>query len=168
MARVHRPRQGGKSGRMTQWIGPADQGYVAVNSTVTTILASFAFLEAATIVRIRGQASVKLQTYGADLDIVGAVGIGLVSDEAFAAGVASMPAPFDDADWGGWMLHRMFSARFEFTDATAGVQPASWEYELDSKAMRKVGPNMTLAVIAQSQGGAFSVSIPLRVLVKLA
>jgi len=41
-----------------------------------------------------------------------------------------------------------------------------WNFEVDSKAMRKVGENEVLVTIAESQGGAFNISTPLRTLVK--
>jgi len=101
----------------------------------------------------------------ADVNIIGAFGIGIVSTEAFEAGVGSMPEPFTDADWGGWMVWRSFSYRFDFSSAT-GVQFPNWSFEVDSKAMRKVGPNDHLVAIAESQGGGFEISTPLRTLLK--
>ncbi len=141
---------------------------MSVASAGATILASFAFETPATIVRIRGMLSIELQTYAADLDIAGAVGMGIVSAEAFAAGVASVPEPFTDADWGGWMMWRSFAHRFEFVSNTGSFFPAEWTMEIDSKAMRKVDNNEVLIIVAESQSGAIAVASPLRVLIKLA
>ena len=157
-------RQGAR--RLTQWIGPADQGYVAVASAGATLIASAPFEEQTTIVRNRGNVSIKITTVTADLDIVGAFGLGIVTAEAFAAGVGSMPEPFSDADWGGWMVWRSFSYHFEFITGT-GSDFLVWDFEVDSKAMRKVSPNEVLVLIAESQVGAYSISTPLRTLVKL-
>ena len=166
MANRHRgfPSRGGAK-RLTQWVGPADQGFLAVAAGAKTIVASFSPGESLTVVRIRGQASIRAVAT-VDLDVVGAVGIGIVSDEAFAAGIVSIPGPFDSADWGGWMLWRAFSFRVEFTDAT-GFAFVPWYFEIDSKAMRKMAPNETLVIMAESQQGAYQVSMPTRTLIKL-
>ncbi len=152
--------------RLTQWIGPAAQGYIQVASTGATLVASFSFEEALTVIRNRGMVSFFPVAVTGDVQIVGAMGMALVSTEAFNAGVASIPEPFSDADWGGWLVWRSFSYTFEFADAT-GVNFVNWSFEVDSKAMRKVSPNETLVIIAESQVGAFEISAPIRTLVKL-
>ncbi len=166
----HRGRVGGKR-RQTTWIGPADQNTVNVSSGGSAIIASFDpaanFLEAPTIVRSRGQALVKLQAYSADLDFGGALGICVVTDEAFAAGAASIPRPFDDSDWGGWLVWRLFANRFELLDATGSLFPAGLALEIDSKAMRKVGQGETIVMMCESQTGAMSVAMHVRMLLML-
>ncbi len=91
MARPHRSFGGKRSARLTQWIGPAAQDYVNVAAGGATLLGSAPFEEAATIMRTRGQVSIIPQAVSADVAIAGAFGIGIVSQEAFAAGVASKP-----------------------------------------------------------------------------
>jgi len=152
--------------RLTQWIGPADQGYVAVTDAGATLIGSAPFDEAATIVRTRGAFACRPESEAADVSLTGAIGVGIVSSEAFAAGIASIPEPFSDGDWGGWFVWRSFAYEVRFSDAT-GVGFLDWGFEIDSKAMRKVGPNESLVIIAESQGGAFRVNVPLRILVKL-
>ena len=162
------PQRGSK--RTTQWIGPADQGYVSVASATSVIVASFSpaavGFTSPTIVRTRGMCSVIPTAFTADEDHIGAFGLGVVTDQAFAAGAASLPRVFDDADWGGWFVWRSFSWRMEFLSGTS-VWLTDWSLEIDSKAMRKVGDNETIVLMAESQGGAFRVSAPLRVLLKL-
>ena len=110
--------------------------------------------------------TIRANVEGADLAIVGAIGCGIVSTEAFNAGVASIPEPFSDGDWGGWMVWRSFSYRLAFQSAVA-VNFPDWAFEVDSKAMRKGGPNEVLVTVAESQVGAYQISAPLRTLVKL-
>ncbi len=170
MARAHirAPfRGGGKSARLTQWIGPADQPFVAVASGGKTIIESVSFEEPLTIMRTRGMVSIQLQTFAGDLSIVGAFGIGIVSAEAFAAGVGSVPGPFTNADWGGWFVWRSFGHHFELQTAVAGFL-GSWSMEIDSKAMRKVSPNEVMVVVAESEVGAFLLFDGTRHLTKLA
>ena len=153
--------------RLTTWIGPPPQGFLNVASGGATLLASFTPGDPLTIVRNRGMVSVIPQATAADVDIVGAFGIGVVTNEAFAAGIASMPELFSDADWGGWMVWRSFSYSFDFKDST-GIFSPTWNFEVDSKAMRKMKANEVMVEIAESQAGAFGISIPIRTLVKVA
>ena len=153
--------------RLTQWIAPALQSYVAVASTGATLIASISFEESLTIVRTRGAIVIQPASYAADANITGAVGMGIVSAEAFAAGVASIPEPFTDGDWGGWFVWRSFGLRVEFVSATGVIFPATYTMEIDSKAMRKVTPNEVMVVIAESFSGAFSMFDGTRHLIKL-
>ena len=154
--------------RLTTWIGPADQGYVSVATGGTSLINNAVFEEPITVIRTRGHVAVRPTVYSANIDIVGAMGLAVVSREAFDAGVASIPAPFDDADWGGWFVWRSFSFRFQVQGTSdADLLPGGIELEIDSKAMRKITPNEALVTIAQSQVGAFTISSPLRTLFKL-
>ena len=104
--------QRGGHKRLTEWSALADQGYVAVGTGASTLISSLSFEDLGTIVRFRGQ--ILLQgSSAADLNVVGAFGIGLVSVEALAIGITAVPTPFSDADWGGWMVWRPFSFRVE-------------------------------------------------------
>ena len=49
----------------------------------------------------------------------------------------------------------------------AGRQYASKSYEVDSKGMRKVSDNETIVLMAESQQGAFQISMNFRMLLKL-
>ena len=156
--------------RQVTWIGPALQNYVAVANGVNLIVGSFdpasSALPKPTIVRTRGQISVAPDLSSADVDIIGAFGMCVVSDQALAAGSASIPAPFSQADWDGWFVWRSFSMRYEFIDGTGTLQ-MDQRFEIDSKAMRKVSDNESIVLMAQSQGGAFDISAPIRMLLKL-
>ena len=165
MARGRVLRVGRKSARLTQWIAPADQGYISVATGGATLFANFPAEEPFTVMRSRGQVSIQMSS-AADLNVIGAFGMAVVSQEAFAAGVASVPEPFSDADWGGWFVWRSFSYRVEVGDAT-GFNVFSKDFEVDSKAMRKLSPNEVIILVAESQAGAFSISAPIRVLLKL-
>ncbi len=120
-----------------------------------------------TVVRSRGFVSIRPTSFAADLSMGGAFGVCLVSDEAFTAGTAAIPRPFDDANWGGWMLWRAYAGRYEFHDATGSVIPANLAYELDSKAMRKVSENETIVLMCESQTGAIDCTFHLRQLLLL-
>ncbi len=103
----------------------------------------------------------------ADVLIVGAVGIGIVSAEAFTAGAASIPGPFSQAEWDGWMVWQPIQLTFEhFTSASALL--SSVQAVVDSKAMRKVGANEVAVFMAESQAVAFDISVCIWTLIKLA
>ena len=152
--------------RLNAWVGSADQGVVAVAGNGSSIVESNATLTNTTVVRTRGVFSIQPQAFAADLTIVGAYGIGIVSDVAFAAGAASIPGPYTDKDWGGWFVWEAFSYRFEFADAT-GILIASITKEIDSKAMRKVKSDETVVVMCESQAAALNVVSNFRMMVKL-
>ncbi len=160
-------RRGRGPQRVAQWVGSADQGSVAVTAGAKVVIQSNALLENATIVRVRGQLTTFPTVASADLNIIGAYGIGIVSDEAFAAGAASIPGPWSNKDWGGWFVWLPISWRFEFISGV-GVLQAGITSVIDSKAMRKIGLNETVVVVAESQGSAFDVMDPFRMLLKLA
>ncbi len=128
MARQRSFTRGGPRRQVT-WVGPADQGFIAVSSGGATLLSSFnpvtdAGMSKPTIVRTRGAVTIVPNSFAADLNFDGAFGIGVVSNQAFAAGIASIPEPFDEADWDGWMVWRSFAYTLEFSDAT-GIMTAS-------------------------------------------
>ncbi len=116
--------------------------------------------------RTRGEVGIVPQSFAADVTVGGAFGVCIVSDEAFAAGTASIPRPFDDANWGGWFMWQSFFGVFEFADATGrvGLNANTLRYQVDSKAMRKVGQNETVVLMCESQTGAFDIAMHLRLL----
>jgi len=164
VARAFRGR--GSDRRKTAWSAFDSSGYQTVASGGATLLSGIAFEAPGTIVRTRGQISVKPGSFGADLDVLGAFGIGLVSGEAFAAGVASIPEPFSDADWGGWMVIQPFAFHFE-SITQAGVLLGSFEFEIDSKGMRKVEPNSVMVAVAESVVGSYQLADVTRLLLML-
>jgi len=156
--------------RQVSWIGAADQNYVAIASGAVVILQSFdaaSFgLNKPTVVRTRGMVSYGPQSGAADLDIVGAWGFAIVSDQAFTAGAASIPGPFDEAGWDGWFSHGYFSFKLDVT-TDVGRLIMDRQDPIDSKAMRKVSDNETIVVMAESNVGAFDISLQFRMLLKL-
>ncbi len=143
---------------------------MAVASNTSVILQQNAGLGNTTIVRVRGLLSVQPDAYSVDLNVQGALGMGIVSDQAFAAGAASIPGPWSEPDWGGWFVWQAWASRLEFLSAVGVLFSDASErtYMIDSKAMRKVEPNETVVVMAESQAGGVNIHSPFRMLVKLA
>ena len=167
------------SRRQVAWgIGPGASVVVAAPSaSQANIMGAGVVLvneEKATIVRIWGSLSAFLTTASAAGDgFHCAMGIGLVTDQAFAAGVASLPTPLDESDWDGWMYHRFFDVHTPFATLTeSGVVNGvtAIEFEVDTKAMRKWVENMTVVAVLDSveQGTAsMNVFFDSRMLLKL-
>ena len=158
--------------RATSWIGSADQAYTSVAATTAVLLETFpvdgSFVEEGfTIVRVRGVLSVELSASSADQEAVGAFGIGIFNDSAVAAGVGSLLSPWTELDWDGWLVWQAWAFTFE-SITQAGVLMFSKEFMIDSKAMRKVQPQETVCVIAESEIGAVRVASPFRMLAKYA
>ena len=161
-----------RSKRQVTWIGTADQGYVAVASTAKVLLSSFdpfaVGIIKPTIVRTRGMYSIKPDVFTANLDIVGAWGVAIVSDDAFAVGITAIPGPFSDSNWDGWMAHEFFAVHLEdLGTAVETVFPADVRFNVDSKGMRKVSDNETVVHVAESEIGNFLIAEPIRTLYKL-
>ena len=157
--------------RQTTWVGPADQGFLTVGTSASVIIGSFdasaSGLASPTVVRTRGTVSVApAASPAADLEIVGAYGLVIVTDAAFAAGQASIPHVFNDAGWDGWFVWGSFSLNVEFLDAS-GTRLLQLDQVVDSKAMRKMTDDETLVLMAASSVNAFRISMPLRLLFKL-
>ncbi len=158
------------SKRSTEWVGSADQSYTVVATNGLVIQQSLA-IEAAfggsTVVRSRGELSIIPTDPSINTKIVGAMGCAVVSDQAAAAGAASIPGPITNMDWDGWFVWVPFHMVFDVT-TDIGRAITSREVPFDSKAMRKVKTGDTLVTMVESQVGALSIAITFRTLFKLA
>ncbi len=155
--------------RKTVWVGTATVARIAVASATKVIHSSFApddlAMLAPTVARVRGIFNVFPTAFSVDLNWTGALGLCIVSDEAFAAGVASIPGPHNEDDWGGWIVHQYFGGHFDAD--VDGNTLCDTMYTIDSKAMRKVEINETLVWVVQSTTGAFTIDLNARVLMML-
>ena len=133
--------------RKTSWnAGPTQLAGTALSAAGSTIwsLGQSGTGDGLTIIRLRGEAELFLSvvTSVGDGFAAFAMGIGIVSSQAFAAGGASMPAPLTNTTWDGWMWHYSGAGLFgqSTTELAAGPIDAV-RIPIDSKAMRKVGSN---------------------------
>ena len=167
------------SRRLTSWaLGPGGDDiitWVRIGFTSSTVqilgTGVTPVIDNLTVVRLHGVLSYTLTV--ADGALSGynlAAGIGIVSLDAFTAGVASVPDPFDDIDWPGWMWHQMFSIHAPFAVIAANDAGFQRELKIESKAMRKLRINEVLFMSVQAgETGAATVQVEAatRVLVKL-
>ncbi len=159
--RSHSPvRRGPK--RLGTWVGPADQNYVTIANGAKVLVASFdasaGGLIKPTLVRTRGAVVVRIAGPAADVSVAGAFGVAIVTDRAFAAGVASIPGPFTDAGWDGWAVWRSFGFVWDFADES-GKAISSISFEVDSKGMRKFQEDDDLAVVIETSASSAGATI---------
>jgi len=163
--------------RQTAWQqGPESVG-TAIAATGSTFFgatgASMASGREVTIVRIRGFAHLVMNICdAAQGGFRGALGIGIATTEAVAAGIAAVKTPLADVDWDGWMWHHFFDLRAVTSTITDGVNSNSVEQEIviDSKAMRKISDQQVLfgaIEVVEANISSMAVWANTRVLVKL-
>ena len=143
-----------RSRRATDWgfgIDFADQSITGSSKVLSTT--SLGIATPFTLIRMRGSFHMYLVgTAGALGDgFNGAVGIGLVSNEAFGVGITAIPGPQSDANWDGWIWQSFFDIRQITATLSDGANAAaaSVRLEVDSKAMRKWDPGMTLVGVCE-------------------
>jgi len=141
-----------------------------ISSTSTTLLtvlnAAGLALRPFTIIRTRLVISFATDQLAASESPQGVFTMGVVSEQASAAGVASVPSGIAEPD-GDFFVYQGLQANVSFGDATGFASLLS-HYVIDSKAQRKVGINEDVVqVIETRSGGGADLSIEGRYLVKL-
>ena len=124
----------------------------AISTDTTTIVGTgMMFDSSQTILRLRGNIWAAFdETVQAGDTIRLVVGIGVVSQDAFAAGAGSLPEPNEDPQypwmWWGEMALESFAAA---PISAFGV--SAQHLVIDSKAMRRVRATQTLVTVIQSR-----------------
>ncbi len=103
-----------------------------------------------TIVRTRFLWHVHTDQASADESQQIALGMAVVTEEAAAAGVASVPTPATDIFSDMWFVHELSFDRIEFASAVGFTQPTGRLTVIDSKAMRKVDDGSDLVIVLQN------------------
>ncbi len=84
-----------------------------------------------------------------------ALGAIVATEDAFAAGAASIPGPVSDPS-ADWMLHKWMFQQFSFQTA-AGVTPVNRVYEIESRARRRLPNDKNLVFVLET--GALSAGV---------
>ena len=160
--------------RSSVWIG-TDVQSAAIGGASIALLASLnaaaLALRPFTIVRSHYEIVWQSDQVVASESPQGAVGQIVVSDQAVASGAGAIPDPLGNVD-ASWYLWQALIDTFVFVTGTgwAGGAAAASRYSVDSKAMRKVGINDDIALVAENSTGAAIgaiISVTGRFLVKL-
>ena len=113
-----------------------------------------AFLEALTLVRVRGTGFIFMDPGAIGEIILVGVGLIIVKADAFAIGATAVPGPITDLD-ADWLWHRIVPLGPTAQAAQAGnLVPQVERFEIDSKAQRKVKPNDSLVFVAEGDVSA--------------
>ncbi len=123
-------------------------------------------VQESTVVRVRGILTIISDQASGVEEQIGALGFMIVSDEAVAAGAASVPGPAAQASNDDWFVWLPFGQQGLTT--TASNQSKS--YAIDSKAMRKFHAGTQIVVMMENQHATQGLSffISFRMLFKLA
>ena len=154
----------GRTRKLTDWAFGPDANEVALSASSKILLTTaFAVTQPSTLVRIRGYFDFcMLSTSALGDGMMGALGIALVSDDAFAAGITAIPGPQSDANWDGWIFHSFWGVRSVTGTIADGANAVGAYYRMivDSKAMRKWDPANTLVGVVEGvESGAMSVEV---------
>jgi len=137
-------RQGPR--RHTLWGASADATAVTALGGATSVLAQ-SFSEAtltafgaspSTVIRIRGSLYVQSDQSVAGERPFGALGCAVVSEQARAAGIASLPSPITDEDSDLFFLWIPWQAAATVSSTGGTFYDLMYDFPFDSKAMRKI------------------------------
>ena len=104
-----------------------------------------------TIIRTRGILSIMSDQQAANETQIGALGIGVVQEQAASIGVIAVSHPIADSLSGLWFTWVPFAQSFLFITAAGVDCQRQTNYEIDSKAMRKLGANERLVFVVENQ-----------------
>jgi len=171
MAFGHRTRQGAivrPTKRQMVWFGididptalPADGTILLGSLTASALLfRPFTVVRTHLLIHVQSDQEVASETY------IGALGMIVSSDQATGA---TLPVPIANVD-ADFFLWEPWIGAFNLVSGVGYTEPTGYVSKVDSKAMRKVGPNQDIRVMAESASPTAGqiVSVLGRMLVKL-
>ncbi len=155
----------------TSWVASADITAGEVLAAGAAVLdQTFTVAEPHTILRTRGTLWVVSDQTGTSEQPFGALGMCVVSQPAVAIGVTAVPTPQTDAQSDLFFLHQWWASGFTFITGVGIDGNVLSRYDFDSKAMRKINVDESLAVTLENGSAAFGVTfwLQFRLLLKLA
>ncbi len=139
-------------------IGPSGAFSVGASSSTIFATGAQAGVDELTLIRTRGVLVLHLSAVAsANEGFAGAVGICNVTENAFNAGVGSIPTPITDIAWDGWLWYQFFSLKSVTATISDGSNAGAVvkEYVVDSKAMRKTNiTDVIVGVLETTEAGA--------------
>ena len=153
MARVHRRGFVRPAAKTKIWAG-VGVGVVSignVNQLYGVMNAAFLALRPFTILRTRLELVFESDQAAVTERPSGAFGIIVVSSQAVAAGAASCPSPITNID-DDFLVYQGLASPFVFLSSVGFQNGSNTNYVVDSKAMRKVGPNEELVLVTHLRG----------------
>jgi len=123
-----------------------------------------------TVIRSRFEFMVRSDQIAASETQAAAFGFCIVTDQARAAGVASIPTPITEMGSDVWFLHKLMFNRFSFITGSGFANVAS-SWSVDSRAMRKVAIGEDIVGVGEGEftvGAGVTLTVGGRMLVKIA
>ena len=138
------------SRRKVSWtVGPnGSSGLITTASTVVFPTGLQALVDDLTLVRMRGEIAFSIT--GTNIrdgfDAI-AVGMAVVTENAFGVGVTAVPAPLTDINWDGWLFH--WSGSMAAMLAAAENEATQYRLVIDNKAMRKMHESDVIVAVIE-------------------
>ncbi len=141
------------------WLPTVAGDGIIDNVTITGTRASVASISARainwTVLRMRGKLMVvAVPDAATDSDVV-ALGIIRAQADAIGTGGTALPSPLTDVN-AAWLWHQYVPLDAAGLTAAASEVSVVQVVEIDSKAMRKIGPNEGVTLITELSTGDFS------------
>ncbi len=157
--------------RQNVWLGTQiTQTAIGANTVIlaATLNAAALALRPFTIIRSHLLIAWASDQEAADEDALGVYAETIVSEQASAAGVASIPDPGSDAD-ASWYVFQPMHQQFRFSSAAGFESVVGRQYIVDSKAMRKVGNNDDSVAVVSNNDATHGATIAMvgRFMIKL-
>jgi len=130
------------------WSAVISSDYITIPAASKVLLGALALSNTnidETILRVIGSVNVNTDTSSSQERQIGSVGLIVVSNNAQAAGVASIPGPSTDSEDDGWFCHAFFAQ----TNPT-GADPDAHTYNFSSKGRRIVQEGELIAIVAEN------------------
>ncbi len=141
--------------RKTFWLAGAFQETTIAAGTpvlLTSLNTAALALRPFTIVRTYVELFFSSDQEAADEVQLGAYGQIVVSDQASAAGIASVPTPVTEQN-SDWFAYQIMLNSFRFGSAIGFQSAAGTRFAIDSKAMRKVAFGQDVVSVTELQTG---------------
>ncbi len=128
---------------------------VSVAASAKVLLGGFSLSSAGideTILRTVGVVSTGTDNFHANRDVLGALGMIFVTDNAATVGITAIPGPITDASDDGWFLYVPFAQHVDSSDQT-GINPNAFnQIMFDSKAKRIGQGGQQIAIVIENRG----------------
>ena len=157
MARRRTPRSFVRPApRSNVWFGFSNLGTTiggASKVLIGSLNAAALALRPFTIIRTRMTLLIRSDQVGSSESPQGAFGMIVAKEQAVAAGAASLPGPGTDTD-AQFFVHEPWIVNFTLLTAAGFEGSEGVMITVDSKAMRKVGPNEDIITISENLASA--------------
>jgi len=142
------------SRRETSWlaIDPASvtlasSGSAAITHTMTTAeKAKLPF----TVIRTRLNVHIISDQLGADEFSMVGFGMCVVTEQAVSVGITAVPTPMTELRSDMWFVHQVMYNDFTFVSGVGFDSAGGRDYEIDSKAARKVNEDQEIIAVAEN------------------